>query len=377
LSSGAVIYAYMSEMMKRDATDLYLTVGATPMYRISNQLYPVTETIILDDDIDAILDEILTPKQLEDFHENMEQNLALDMGKEGRFRVNVLRQRQHSAIVIRKITSEIPDFEKLRLPKIMESLAMEIRGMVLLVGVTSSGKSTSLASMIDYRNRNGTGHIVTIEDPVEYYHEHRQCIVTQREVGIDTASFKVALKNALRQKPDVILVGEIRDEEVMEQAIAAAETGHLCYATLHTSNAAQCIDRIINFFDEARHDQIRLALAMNLRAIVAQRLVRTIDGGMIVVPEIMLNEALIKELILKGETTKIREVMANNNPIGMVTFDQSLLSHFKNGFISEETAIMESDLATEMKMKIQAYKMQQSGDEGGSMGSIDTSELSL
>jgi twitching motility protein PilU len=229
--------------------------------------------------------------------------------------------------------------------------------------------------MVDYRNSTIGGHIVTIEDPVEFYHEHKKGLITQREVGIDTASYHIALKNALRQKPDVILVGEIRDPEVMEQAIAAAETGHLCYATLHTSNAPQAIDRIINFFPEERQQQVRIALAMNLRAIIAQRLVRTKDGGMVVTPEIMLNEALIKELILKGETMKIREIMANNNPIGMVTFDQTLLNHYKDGLITEETAIIEADLPTDMKMKIQQFKMADKGK--GTMGDIDTSKLSL
>ena len=364
-------------MVKRGATDLYLTVGVPPTLRIADQLVPMSDAVTLEENMQTILAEVLTPRQRAEFDANMEFNLAMDMGKEGRFRVNVLRQRQCSAMVIRRITSKIPTFEDLKLPKIMEKLSLEKRGMVLIVGVTSSGKSTTLAAMVDYRNRTTGGHIVTIEDPVEFYHEHKVGIVTQREVGIDTASFHIALKNALRQKPDVILVGEIRDPEVMEQAIAAAETGHLCYATLHTSNAPQAVDRIVNFFPEERQHQVRIALAMNLRAIVAQRLVRTVSGGMIVVPEIMLNEALIKELILKGETTKVKEIMANNNPAGMITFDQSLLNHYKAGLITEETAIAEADLATDMKMKIQQIRMGDKTKGKGGMSEIDTSKLSL
>jgi len=377
--SSAIIYTWLTEMVARNATDIYITVGLPPMLRISDQPVPIEGASILqEEDIQSILSEVLTPRQKTEFETNMEFNFAMDMGKEGRFRVNVMRQRQHTGLVIRRITSKIPNFEDLKLPKIMEKLSLEKRGMILVVGVTSSGKSTTLAAMVDHRNSTVGGHIVTIEDPVEFYHEHKKGIITQREVGTDTGSFHIALKNALRQKPDVILVGEIRDPEVMEQAIAAAETGHLCYATLHTANAPQAVDRIINFFPEERHQQVRIALAMNLRAIIAQRLVRTVDGKMVVTPEIMLNEALIKELILKGDTNKVKDIMAQNNPIGMVTFDQSLFTHYKNGVITEETAVAEADLPTDMKMKIQQHKMTGAKDKGQvSMSSIDTSGLSL
>lgn len=372
--SGAALYVYLTEMVKRQASDLYLTVGVPPTLRIDNELHGMGDAPLKEENIQEMLGEVLTSRQRREFDANMELNLAFDMGKEGRFRVNVMRQRQHTGMVIRRITSLIPTFSDLRLPKIFERLALEKRGLIMVSGVTSSGKSTSLAAMADYRNRTLAGHIITIEDPVEYYHEHKKGIVTQREVGIDTASYSIALKNALRQKPDVILVGEVRDAEVMEQTITAAETGHLCLATIHTNNASQAVERIINFFPEDRQQQIRIALSMNLRAIIAQRLVRTIQGDMVVALEILLNEALIKELILKGDTTKIRDVMANNNHTGMISFDQSIFKHYADGLISEQTAVLEADIQTDMKMRIQQHKL---SDKSKGLPNIDTSKLSL
>ena len=372
--SGAVIYAYLTEMVQKQASDLYLSVGVAPTLRIDNEFLKMGDVLLKEDDIQEILNEVLTSRQRREFDGNMELNLAFDMGKEGRFRVNVLRQRQHTGMVVRRITSEIPSFEDLKLPKIFETLALEKRGLIMVSGVTSSGKSTSLAAMADFRNRTRPGHIITIEDPIEYYHEHKMGIVTQREIGIDTVSYNIALKNALRQKPDVILVGEVRDYEVMEQTITAAETGHLCLATIHTNNASQAVERIINFFPEDRQQQIRIALSMNLRAIIAQRLIRGIDGHMVVALEIMLNEALIKELILKGDTTKIRDVMANNNHTGMVSFDQSIFKLWVDGAITEQTAVMEADIQTDMKMRIQQAKLT---DKSKGMPNIDTSKLSL
>jgi twitching motility protein PilU len=373
--SGVAIYSYLNEMVQKHATDLYLTVGVPPTLRIDDRLLPINDQPLQEEDMQTMLNEVLTSRQRREFDSNMELNLAFDMGKEGRFRVNVMRQRQHTAMVIRRITSLIPSFADLRLPSLMEKLAVEKRGLILLSGVTSSGKSTSLAAMIDYRNTHLGGHIITIEDPIEYYHEHKKGVVTQREIGIDTVSYNIALKNALRQKPDVILVGEIRDAEVMEQAITAAETGHLCLATIHTNNASQAIERIINFFPEERQQQIRIALSMNLRAVVAQRLVRAQKGDLVVALEVLLNEALIKELILKGETMKAKEIMASNTHIGMVVFDQSLFKLYADGIISDETAILEADVPSDMKMKIQAHKM---GDKGkGGMRGVDTSKLSL
>ncbi|MGM0422146.1 MAG: PilT/PilU family type 4a pilus ATPase [Pseudomonadota bacterium] len=380
----SAIYNYLGQMIEQKATDLYLTVGVPATLRRENGLKKISETELSDEDIDHMLAEVLTSRQRREFETNFELNIALDMGERGRFRINVLRQRQHNAMVIRRITSEIPNFAELNLPPLVEKLSMSRRGLILVTGVTSSGKSTSLASMIDYRNQHKAGHIITIEDPVEYYHAHKKSIVTQREVGIDTASYNVALKNALRQKPDVILIGEIRDAEVMEQAISAAETGHLCLATLHTNNAPQAIERIINFFPEDRQQQIRIALSLNLRAVIAQRLVNRTDDSLALALEIMLNEALIKELILKGETGKIREVMVQNASIGMKTFDQSLLDLYKSGQISEDTAVAEADIPADMRMKLRQTNYGRGengqGDENNGSGGtsqIDTSRLSL
>ncbi len=375
--SNVAIYDYLREMVQKEATDIYLTVGVPPTLRIDDKLFPLAGEALKEDDVQAILMEILTPRQRLEFDTSLELNMALDLGKEGRFRINILRQRQQPALVIRRITSKIPNFEQLHLPKIMEKLALEKRGLILICGVTSSGKSTLASALVDYRNTMAGGHIITIEDPVEFYHEHKKAIITQREVGIDTASYSVALKNALRQKPDVILVGEIRYQDVMIQAIAAAETGHTCYATLHTTNATQAIERIIGFFPEERHQQVRIALSMNLRAIIALRLVPAAKGGMVMVPEILLNEALVKELILKGETGKIHDVMGNNNAAGMVTFDQSLYNLYIKGFITQETAIAECDYAADMKIKIQQHKMLDKNTSLSDSLDIDTSRLSL
>jgi twitching motility protein PilU len=372
--TGVAIYSYLNEMVKRHASDLYLTVGVSPTLRIDDELHVIGDAQIKEEDLQGMLAEVLTSRQRREFDSTMELNLAFDMGKDGRFRINVLRQRQHTGMVIRRITSMIPTFDELHLPKIFEKLALEKRGLIMVSGVTSSGKSTSLAAMADYRNRMMSGHIITIEDPIEYYHEHKKGIVTQREIGIDTVSYNVALKNALRQKPDVILVGEVRDPEVMEQTITAAETGHLCLATIHTNNASQAIERIINFFPEDRQQQIRIALSMNLRAIISQRLVRSVKGDMVVALEILLNEALIKELILKGDTTKIRDVMENNNHTGMISFDQSLFKLYQDGIITEKTAVMEADVQADMKMKIQQHKLTTTSKD---LPNIDTSKLSL
>jgi twitching motility protein PilU len=256
----------------------------------------------------------------------------------------------------------------------MQQLSMLKRGLILLTGMTGSGKSTTLASMIDYRNSNSQGHIITIEDPIEYYHEHKSCVVTQREVGVDTENYAVALKNALRQRPDVILVGEIRDREVMEQALTASETGHLCLATIHTNNSYQAIERIVNLFNEDMHQQIRLNLATNLRAIISQRLVSTKTGGMTVALEVMLNQGLVKELILEGKISKIRDVMEANQNLGMRTFDQSLLVLFQAGVITEEVALSQSDLPGDMKIKLQQVRL--GGSQAG-LSQMDTSLLMI
>lgn len=365
-------------MKDHKASDLYLTVGFPATLRGENDLIKLSEKPLSPEDINEILNAMLTSRQKREFETSMELNTALDMGQHGRFRVNVLRQRQFPALVIRRIVTTIPSFEALYLPKIMETLAMEKRGLVLLTGMTGSGKSTTLASMVDYRNTTAPGHIITIEDPIEYFHEHKKCVVTQREVGVDTDSFAMAMKNSLRQRPDVILVGEIRDREVMEQALTVSETGHLCLSTIHTNNSYQAIERIVNMFPEDYHHQVRLNLSTNLKAIISQRLLPSLQGGLVPAIEVMINQGFVRELILNGEISKIREVMEQNNPIGMCTFDQSLLKLYREGKISEDMVLSNSDKPSDMKIKVQQAKL--SGDikaDKDTLSSLDTSRLSF
>lgn len=355
--TAPLILEYFQAMNDRGASDLYLTVGFSPSLRTDSGLVSLRDAPITVDELNDIIGSILTSRQRRDFDAQMELNTSLDVGRFGRFRVNVLRQRQFPALVIRRIVSTIPSFRDLHLPKILEHLSLERRGLILVTGMTGSGKSTTLASMVDYRNVREQGHIITIEDPIEYFHEHKKSLITQREIGVDTESYAIALKNALRQRPDVILVGEIRDREVMEQALTASETGHLCLATLHTNNTYQSIDRVVNMFPEEFHNQIRLNLSMNLRAIVSQRLIPAANGGLAVAIEVMLNQGLVKDLIHKGEITKIRDVMEQNVQMGMCSFDQSLFGLFKDGIITEDTAISQSDQPGDLKIKIQQFKV--------------------
>ncbi|NQZ13661.1 MAG: PilT/PilU family type 4a pilus ATPase [Alphaproteobacteria bacterium] len=361
-------------MNELNASDLYLTVGHTPVVRVDDELQDIGIEPLEAEEIYEIIQSILTAKQRRDFELNWELNTSLDMGQHGRYRINILKQRQCPGLVIRRIVSKIPAIRELKLPPVLETLVLEKRGLILLTGMTGSGKSTTLASMVNYRNQRKTGHILTIEDPIEYYHEHIQSVVTQREIGVDTESYTTALKNSLRQRPDVILIGEIRDREVMEQALMIAETGHLCLATLHTNNAYQAIERIVNFFPEEQQQQVRLNLSMNLKAIVSQRLLPNIEGGLVPALEVMINQALIRELIVEGKYEKVTEVMEQNTTMGMQTFDQSLLSLFKQGLITEETVVNQSDKASDIKVKIQQLKM---GQEDGSLRNMDTSLLSV
>lgn len=372
------ILKYLTAMTERGASDLYLTSGSSPMLRIEDTMLPAAETPLTPEDIEDILSAMLTNRQRRMFDNDNELNTALDMGAHGRFRVNVMKQRQLPALVIRRIVSDIPSFEELKLPTMLENLAMEKRGLVLVTGITGSGKSTTLASMVDHRNTNAEGHIITIEDPIEYYHDHKKSVVTQREVGVDTESYGVAMKNSLRQRPDVILVGEIRDRDVMEQALTITETGHLCLATIHTNNAYQAIERIVNFFPEELAKQVRLNLAMNLKAIISQRLIPGTNNNLVPVVEIMLNQGLVRELILKGEITKIKDVMEQNNSLGMCTFDQSLMRLFERDLISEETAMLNSDRPSDLKIKIQQSKLSRP-EPGGESGlkKIDTSRITF
>lgn len=370
----SIVFNYLIEMHQRDATDLYLTVGFPPSLRVRDTIQSLSGAILTDKDLDGILSQILTTRQRRDFEMRNELNIAFDMADYGRYRINVMQQRHHPALVIRRIISKIPEFTDLSLPPIFESLSLIKRGLVLVTGMTGSGKSTTLASMIDYRNRYEEGHIITIEDPIEYYHDHKKSIITQREVGTDTDSYATALKNALRQRPDVILVGEIRNREVMEQALIAAETGHLCLATLHTNNAYQAIERIVNFFPEEQFKQVRLNLATNLKAIISQRLIPALPTGMTLALEIMLNEGHIRELILEGKIAKIRDMLEANAPSGMCSFDQSLLELYKKSLISEEVALQNSDMPADLKMKIKQLHLS-SGKTA--LSAMDTSKIKM
>lgn len=355
---------------------MYLTVGFPPTLRIEGKLLKIRSEPLTADEIHDVLGSILTNRQRREFDTNMELNTSLDIGKFGRFRINVLRQRQFPALVIRRIISIIPDFKNLRLPPLLEGLSLEQRGLILVTGMTGSGKSTTLASMLDYRNERMEGHIITIEDPIEYFHEHKKSVVTQREIGVDTDSFAVALKNSLRQRPDVILVGEIRDREVMEQALIASETGHLCLATLHTTNAYQSIERIVNMFPEEYHNQVRLSLSMNLKAIISQRLIPSTNGNMTVAIEILLNQGLVRELIHTGEISKIKEVMEANNQLGMCSFDQSLFMLYHDGLITEETAIAQADQPGDLKIRMRQFAMGETSKKDV-FKNMDTSLLSF
>jgi twitching motility protein PilU len=365
-------------MNDHKGSDLYLTVGASPTLRTDTRFMHLEERPLEADDVNEIINAILTSRQKREYETSLELNTSLDMGPHGRFRVNVLRQRQHPALVIRRIITSIPSFTELRLPLILEKLSLEKRGLVLLTGMTGSGKSTTLAAIVDYRNTHEEGHIVTIEDPIEYFHDHKKSVITQREVGVDTESYSAALKNALRQRPDVILVGEIRDREVMEQALISTETGHLCLATIHTNNAYQAIERIVNLFPEDYSTQIRLNLSVNLKAIISQRLIPSVNGGQVPAIEVMLNQGLVRELILKGDIAKIRDVMEQNNSLGMFTFDQSLHKLYMEGLITEETALSQSDRPTDMKIRLQQTKLSgKKARSGDVFQKLDTSVISL
>lgn len=341
----------LDSMLREKASDLYITFGTVPSLRVDEQILRVGNEPLDDDIINTYLSEILTPEQRDEFETTLEFNTALPWGNNARFRINVFRQQQHNGAVIRNISMRIPTPEALNLPKVYTDLIMLKRGLVLVVGPTGSGKTTSLAAMIGHRNRHGYGHIVTIEDPIEFIHSHEQCIVSQRDVGIDTYSYGMALKNALRQRPDVILIGEIRDRETMEHAISFAETGHLCVATLHSNNANQTIERILNFFPEDKHPQILSNLALNLRGIVSQRLVTTKGGDKrALAVEIMLNNGLIRQLIEEGKVRQIKELIERGQTDGMCTLDQSLLELWKQGIITDEAAIAEADNSANMRL---------------------------
>lgn len=340
-------------MLREGASDLYLTTGCLPSLRLDERIIRVGTSILSDEDVSSYIDNLLTPEQRDEYETTLEFNTAIPWENKARFRINVYKQQQSNALVIRNISTSIPTIEMLGLPPTYSELIMKKHGLVLVVGPTGSGKTTSLAAMIGHRNRNGFGHIVTIEDPIEFVHSHEQCIVSQRDVGIDTFSYGMALKNALRQRPDVILIGEIRDRETMEHAITFAETGHLCVATLHSNNANQTIERILGFFPEDKHPQILSNLSLNLRGILSQRLVPTIDGKKrALAMEILINNGFIKQLIEDGKVRQLKEMIERGNSEGMVSHDQSLMKLWADGIISEETAVAESDNSANLRLAI-------------------------
>ena len=358
-------------MKQRSGSDLFLTAGFPPAIKIDGKLTPVMDKPLSAEDSAIVVRAIMNDRQLKEFDATSECNFAIAPPNIGRFRVNVFVQQGRVGGVLRIINTTIPKFEDLGLPASLQDVVMAKRGLVLMVGATGSGKSTSLAAMVGYRNANSQGHIITIEDPVEFVHPHGGCIVTQREVGVDTLSWEMALKNTLRQAPDVILIGEIRTSETMEYAINFAETGHLVLATLHANSANQALDRIINFFPEEKREQLLMDLSLNLRAVIAQRLVRKepVDGkagGRAAAMEILLNSPLISDLIFKGEVTSIKEVMKRSNEQGMVTFDQYLFGLFESGQISYEEALRNADSQNELRLrvKLESKRAGQSSEDG-------------
>jgi len=342
----------LKQMVKHQASDLYLTTGAPPSAKIEGTMKIFSQEKFAPNEVKDIAYSLMTPEQIDEFETKPEMNLAVSEPKVGRFRVNIFKQRNQIAMVVRLIQFDIPSLEALNLPEILKQVIMEKRGLVLLVGSTGSGKSTSLASLIDYRNNNSSGHIITIEDPIEFIHQHKKCIVNQREVGIDTDTYDDALKNTLRQAPDVILIGEIRDRDTMEHALAFAETGHLALSTLHANNANQAFDRIVNFFPEDRHNQVLMDLSLNTAAIISQRLIPGVNGKRVAAIEILLGSPLVKSLVLKGEFAKLKEVMDKSSNIGMQTFDQALLALHEQGKISSDEAIKNADSQNNVRLKI-------------------------
>ena len=359
---------FMDELLvslfKKGGSDLFIIAGAAPAMRIHGKVTPVMEKKLTAEHTLALTQSLMTEQERAEFKQDKECNFAIALPDISRFRVNALVQRGSAGLVVRIIPNEIPTFEELGLPSILNQIAMTKRGLVIFVGGTGSGKSTSLAAMIDYRNVNSNGHIITIEDPVEFVHMHKGCIVTQREVGTDTESFEIGLKNTLRQAPDVILIGEIRDQKTMEHAIAFAETGHLCLATLHANNTNQALDRIINFFPESRHKQLLLDLSLNAKAFISQRLLPTPSGkGRRAAVEVLLNTPLMADLIMKGEIHEIKTLMKKSKDQGMQTFDQALFDLLNANTITIEEAMRNADSINDLRLRIKL--------EGGNSAAVD------
>ena len=367
----AYITKLLTAMSKAGGSDLFVSKDFPPAIKLQGSMQQLTNQKLTSDVTRELANSLMNARQREEFERDLECNFAISLPGVARFRVNVFMQQQNVGMVIRTIANEIPNFAKLGLPDSLKEIIMSKRGLVLVVGATGSGKSTSLAAMIDHRNRNSAGHIVTVEDPVEFVHQSQQSLITHREVGIDTRSWHNALKNTLRQAPDVILIGEIRDTETMEHAIAFAETGHLCLGTLHSNSANQTIDRIINFFSEERRKQLLMDLSSNLRAIISQRLVKTADGkGRRAAIEILINTPIVADKLLKGEFHEIKPIMGKSRELGMKTFDWSLFELYNEGSISYEEAIRNADSANELRLNIKLNGTRQPGSEGSSEPSL-------
>ncbi|MEE4461268.1 PilT/PilU family type 4a pilus ATPase [Azotobacter chroococcum subsp. isscasi] len=350
------IQSMLRVLATQDGSDLYLSTGAPPCAKFNGVLKALGQEPLQPGAVAKIAEGLMDAEQRVEFERELEMNLAISLPNIGRFRINIFKQRNEVSIVARNIKLDIPRFEDLKLPKILLDVVMEKRGLVLFVGGTGSGKSTSLAALIDYRNRNSGGHIITIEDPVEYVHRHKKSIINQREVGVDTRSFHAALKNTLRQAPDVILIGEIRDRETMEHALAFADTGHLAISTLHANNANQALDRIINFFPEERRPQLLNDLGNNLKAFVSQRLVKTQDGKRRAAVEVLLGTPTVRDLIKRSELSEIKEIMAKSRNLGMQTFDQALIELVNEGAIGEEEALKNADSANNVRLQLKLHR---------------------
>ena len=365
--------SFLKLMVHKKGSDLFITAGIPPSMKVNGRIQPITQTPLTPQQSRDMVLNVMTPTQREEFEKTHECNFAISMQGVGRFRVSCFYQRNQVGMVLRRIETRIPTIEELSLPPIVKTLAMTKRGLIMFVGATGTGKSTSLAAMIGYRNQNSTGHIITIEDPIEFVHKHEGCVVTQREVGIDTDSWEMALKNTLRQAPDVILIGEVRTRETMEHAIAFAETGHLVLCTLHANNANQALDRIIHFFPEDRRPQLLMDLSLNLKGIVAQQLIPTPDGkARRVAMEVMIGTPLVQDYIRDGEIHKLKEVMKESTNLGMRTFDQSLFELYQAGEISYEDALRHADSANEVRLRI---KLAQGGDAHTLSQGLDGVEL--
>ena len=348
------LFTWLRHMNKYKGSDLFITTNFPPAMKVDGKITPITDEPLTSEKCMEIAFSIMSTKQIEEFSSTNECNFASSLPDTSRFRVNAMVQRGATALVFRSITSKIPNFDSLNLPPVLKDVVMKKRGLVIFVGGTGSGKSTSLAAMVDHRNENCQDHIITIEDPIEFVHQHKKSIITQREVGVDTENWFAALKNTLRQAPDVILIGEIRDRETMDYALAFAETGHLCLATLHANNSNQALDRIINFFPEERRTQLLTDLSLNLQAFISQRLIPREGGkGRVAAVEILLNSPIISEMIQKGEIHGIKEMMKKSTAMGMQTFDQALYELYERGDISFQDAIKNADSAHDLRLDIQ------------------------